>query len=337
MQTIFEKLYRQENLTRQEMAQVANLIFEGQLSEAQLSAFLTSLKIKGETPEEMAGLAETIQQKALQIKQTPLAAMDNCGTGGDRSNSFNISTTAAFILAAAGIPMAKHGNRSISSRSGSADVLETLGIQLAITPEKISYLLNEVGIAFLFAPAMHPKMSHVMKVRKELGTPTILNLIGPLTNPVPLDTQLLGTYRRDLLAATAETFGKLGRRQGIVVNGAGGMDEANLSGENHYAFYQKNQVTEYKFTPEEVGFQRAPIAAIQGSGPLENAVILESVLKNTTSVYTDTAILNAGLGLVASGLVADLPAGIQLAGQIVASGAAYDKLRQLVGSQREVA
>lgn len=337
MNNLFEKLYHQENLSREEMAQIAGQIFDGQLTDAQISSFLTSMKIKGETPEEMAGLAETIQQKAVIIQNAPVHAMDNCGTGGDRSNSFNISTTSAFVLAAGGVPMAKHGNRSVSSRSGSADVLEILGIQLAVSPEKISYLLNEVGIAFLFAPHMHPKMGYVMKVRKELATPTILNLIGPLTNPVKLETQLLGTYRRDLVRATAETLGKLGRKQGIVVCGAGGMDEANLSGVTHCALLKDNKVTEFEFKPEDLGFTRQPISAIQGGTPEENAEILKSVLRNEASVYLDTVLLNAGLGFLASGKAETLDAGIQLARECIASGAAYDKLQALIGAQKEAA
>lgn len=337
MKELFEKLYQQQHLTRSEMAMIADKIFDGQLTDAQLSAFLTGMKIKGETSDEMAGLAETIQKKALKITNTPAKAMDNCGTGGDRSNSFNISTTSAFVLAAGGVPMAKHGNRSISSRSGSADVLEILGIQLAISSEKISYLLNEAGIAFLFAPHMHPKMSHVMKVRKELATPTILNLIGPLTNPVKLETQLLGIYRKDLVAETAATLASLGRKQGIVLHGAGGMDEANLSGINHYAMMKNGQVIEYEFTPEEYGFECQPIQAIQGGTPEKNAQILQSVLKNEASIYLDTTVLNAGLGFLASGTVLNLQDGIERAKDCLSSGAAFDKLQSLVRLQREVA
>lgn len=337
MNKIFEKVYQLKNLSREEMGLVANQIFTGELTEAQISSFLTGMKIKGETPDEMAGLAETIQQKAVQIEKAPAHAMDNCGTGGDCCNSFNISTTSAFVLAGGGVPMAKHGNRSVSSRSGSADVLEVLGIQLAVSPEKISYLLNEVGIAFLFAPRMHPKMGYVMKVRKELATPTILNLIGPLTNPVRLETQLLGTYRRDLVKATAETLGQLGRKQGIVVHGAGGMDEANLSGTNHCALLKEGKVTEFSFTPEEAGFTCRPIKAIQGGTPAENADILQSVLRNEPSVYLDTVLLNAGLGFFASGKAESLDDGIKSARECIASGTAYDKLVALIGTQKEAA
>lgn len=337
MNEIFEKVYHQENLSREEMGEIANEIFDGELTDAQISSFLTGMKIKGETPEEMAGLAETIQKKAVHIVEAPAHAMDNCGTGGDQCNSFNISTTSAFVLAAGGVPMAKHGNRSVSSRSGSADVLEVLGIQLAISPEKISYLLKEIGIAFLFAPRMHPKMGYVLKVRKELATPTILNLIGPLTNPVQLETQLLGTYRKDLVGATAETLRQLGRKQGIVVHGAGGMDEANLSGINYCALMKDKKVTEFEFDPLDYGFSRQPIAAIKGSTPEVNAGILQSVLKNESSVYLDTVLLNAGLGFFASGQVDNLKAGIDRAKDCISSGAAYTKMLALINAQKEAA
>ncbi|WP_207695237.1 anthranilate phosphoribosyltransferase [Enterococcus sp. DIV0212c] len=337
MKNLFEKVFRNEHLSRVEAQQVAEKIFEGQLTDSQIAAFLTALKCNGETAEEMAGIAETIQRKAVTIDCQKENVMDNCGTGGDQSNSFNISTTAAFVLAAGGVTVAKHGNRSISSKSGSADIFECLGVDIALSPDKLSTVLNEVGLAFLFAPHMHPKMKYVMKVRKELGTPTILNLIGPLTNPVLLNSQLMGTYRRDLLEETAKTLGELGRKRAVVVNGSGGLDEASLAGTTHFALLEKGLITMHTIEPEEFGFARLPIEAIRGGKAEQNTEILLSILKNQASPYLDTVLLNAGLGFFSNGKVSTVQAGIVLAKDCVASGAALDKLQQLIQVQKEVA
>lgn len=332
MKEIMEHLYQGKNLTATEMTQAAHLMFSGALTESQIGAFLGCLKQKGTTAVEMAALAKVMQTNAVKIQDVPAGAMDNCGTGGDHSNSFNISTTAAFVLAGGGIPMAKHGNRSISSRSGSADVLEVLGVDITPSTQQISYLLQEVGIAFLFAPAMHPTMRFVSKVRQELATPTILNLIGPLTNPVPLESQLMGTFAGNLLHETAETLGQLGRKRAVVLHGAQGMDEANLADITRYALYD-GQVSEHSITPEEVGLAYQPLAAIVGGDAQANAQILLSVLKNEASPYLDTVLLNAGLGFFAHGNSASVAAGIQEARQVIASGAAMDKLQQLLKLQ----
>lgn len=334
MKDIFEKLYQAKHLTQEEMTQLAELMFSGNLKETQIAAALIALKMKGITSIEMAAIAQVMQQNAVKIANAPLNAMDNCGTGGDHSNSFNISTTAAFVLAAGGIPMAKHGNRSISSQSGSADVLEVLGIQLTTSPEQIAHQLNEIGIAFLFAQAMHPSMRFVSSVRSDLATPTILNLIGPLTNPVSLETQLMGTFAGHLLNETAETLGKLGRKRAVVVHGAFGMDEANLAGETRFALLKKGSVQEYRLSPADVGLKEYPLEAIVGGDAQYNADILVSVLENQPSAFLDTILLNAGLGFFANGKVSSIPEGVELAKQIIASGAARDKLTQLVAQQK---
>lgn len=337
MQELFEKIYRKEDLTIQEMAELGGNIFEGRLSDSQISALLIGLKLKGVAADELTGLAQSMQAKTQKMLTPPVGVMDNCGTGGDHSNSFNISTTAAFVLAGGGIPMAKHGNRSVSSKAGSADVLEALQVNLDASPETIDYLLREAGIAFLFAPAMHPAMKYVMKIRKELATPTIFNLIGPIINPFKLDNQLMGTFAGDTLIETAKTLGQMGRKKAIVVHGAFGMDEANLAGKTSCAIAQDGEVFEYSFTPEEVGFESAPLSAIIGGSVEVNKEILLSVLKGETSVYRDTVLLNAGLGFLASGRVTTIQAGIQEARQSIDSGAAFDRLRKLVQLQKAVA
>ena len=328
------KLMNRENLSRYEVNQIANSMFNGELTDSQLSAILIALAMKGETVDEMAGIVDVVREKALKIPTSITTAMDNCGTGGDHSNSFNISTTAAVVLAAGGIVMAKHGNRSISSRSGSADTLEVLGIRLDATPEELGALLNHVGIAFLFAPAMHPSMRAVMKIRQELATPTIFNLIGPLINPVPLETQLMGTYAGETLVETALTLGNLGRKQAIVIHGAGGMDEANLSGTTQCAMLRNGQVHEFKLVPEEYGFSPTPMSAITGGSPKENAEILRNVLKNQPSPYLETVVLNAGLGFYANGKVTNLADGFTLARECIATGAAFNKLEALIQAQK---
>lgn len=337
MDQLFKILYSNQHFTRAEARQLAELIFEGQLTDSQLAACLIAMKSKGETAEEMAGIAETIQKKATPIYCSKTDIMDNCGTGGDGAGSFNISTTAAFVLASGGLTVAKHGNRSISSQSGSADIFECLGIRLALTAEQIRYTLEEVGLAFLYAPHLHPKIGHVMAVRRELQTPTVLNLIGPLTNPVILDSQLMGTYRGDLLEETAKTLQELGRRRAVVVHGVGGLDEASLAGETKYALLAEDKISLQMLTPEEVGLQRLPLAAIRGGSPSKNTEILLSILKNEASPYLDTVLLNAGFGFFSNGKAATIQQGIMLARECVASGAAYDKLQQLIRIQQEVA
>lgn len=337
MNELFEKIYQKQHLSKEETKKIAEEMFEGRLTDSQLAAFLTAMKCKGETAGEMAGLAETIQSKAMKINCNRENVMDNCGTGGDRSNSFNISTTAAFVLASGGVTVAKHGNRSISSRSGSADIFEQLGVDMTLSAEKLERLLNEVGLAFLFAPHMHPSMRHVMKVRQELGTPTILNLIGPLTNPIALDSQLMGTYRLDLLEETARTLGELGRERAVVVNGGGHLDEASLTGTTHYALLENGKIDVQRIEPEELGFERISLDAIRGGDAKQNTEILYSVLKNEHSPYLDTVLFNAGLGFFSNGRTASVGDGILLARRCVKDGVAMDKLQEFLKVQMEVA
>lgn len=337
MQELFEKVYRGNDLSINEMQQVGKAIFDQELTDSQISGLLVGLKVKGVAAAELTGLAQVMQGKGTPMLTAPAGVMDNCGTGGDHSHSFNISTTAAFVLAGGGIPMAKHGNRSISSKSGSADVLEALGVSLTMSPSKIDYLLKEAGIAFLFAPTLHPAMGAVMHIRKELATPTIFNLLGPIINPYPLEHQLMGTYAGDSIVETAKTLGQLGRERAIVVHGYGGMDEANLAGTTHCAMYQNGTVEEFSFDPEEVGFKRVPLEGIVGGSVERNKDILLSVLRGVPSAYYETVLLNAGLGFLASGRVKTMAEGIAEAEQSILSGAAYDRLLQLVAKQQEVA
>lgn len=334
MQQLLDQLYKGQHLSFEETQQIAEAIFKQEFSEGQLGALLVALKYNGVSVAELSAFAKVMQKNALRLSNAPKNAMDNCGTGGDHSNSFNVSTTAAFVLAAGGIVMAKHGNRSISSRSGSADTLEQLGLRLETNANELSDWLNEIGIAFLFAPAMHPSMREVMKIRQELATPTIFNLLGPLINPVPLETQLMGTYASETIMDTAATLGELGRKRAIVLHGAGGMDEANLSGVTNGALLENRKVTAFTLNPEHYGFQTVPLQAILGGNAAENAQILSSVLTNQASPYLETVVLNAGLGFFANGKVATLEEGFDLARTCIASGAAYDKLQALLQAQK---
>ena len=333
MKEIFARLAVGQNLTEEEMAAVVEKIATGQVSQAQVAAFLLGLKIKGESPAELTGLAKVMQAKALEIPTQVRDAMENCGTGGDQSNSFNISTTAAFVLAAGGIKMAKHGNRSISSKSGSADVLEVLGINLDMKPEDLGRFFDQTGMVFLFAKNLHPTMKYIMPARLELGVPTIMNLTGPLINPVPLKTQLLGTSRPDLLEMTAQTLRNMGRERAIVITGPNQMDEAALHGRNQLAHLEKGHISLHHFEAKDLGLTAYSLEDIRGGDAQYNAQILQAVLQNQPSPYLETVVLNAGLGFFANGKVDRIEDGIRLAREVIATGAALQKLRDLQEAQ----
>jgi len=337
MEPLLAKLTNTQALTYSEALQASRELLEGSMPDAVAGAFLSMLQTRGETADEVAGMVAAIREKAQTIPLRAASVMDNCGTGGDGSQSFNISTTAAFVIAGAGITIAKHGNRSVSSRTGSADVLENLGIPLYLPAAEMTHLLEENGIAFLFAPHVHPGLKQVMQLRKVLRIPTIFNLIGPLTNPVQLDSQLLGIYRRDMLEMMAEALHKLGRKRAIVVNGAGYMDEASLAGENHLVLLEDGKQTVFTLHPEEVGLPVYPLEAIKGGDAAENADILLRVLNGENGVHRDTVVLNAGLGIFANGKAASIQEGIKLAKESIDSGAARQKLQYLIDyKQREV-
>lgn len=330
MKQYLEKLAERQNLTTEEMSRATQTLFSEEVTDSEIAAFMIGLKSKGETAEEIASLAKVMREQAKTVETNSINVMDNCGTGGDGSQSFNISTTSAFVLAGAGVKVAKHGNRSISSKTGSADVLEALGINLYLEKEKMESLLEEIGITFLFAPSVHPKTVRIMKVRKELKIPTIFNLIGPLTNPVKLNTQLLGINRRDMLETIASSLNKIGRERAVVVNGAGFMDEASLQGENFLALLDQGKVTSFTLHPHEVGLPVYDNKAIKGGDAKENADILLRLLKGEKGAYRDTVLLNAGLGLYAYGKAATIQEGITIAQESIDSGAALGKLEALI-------
>lgn len=330
MRNYLLQLAELKHFSEEEMKEAIGLILSEEVSETEIAAFLMGLKSKGETVEEISGLVKALKENTLTFTKKFPNSLDNCGTGGDGSSSFNISTTSAFVIAGAGIPVAKHGSRSVSSKTGSADVLEYLGIELNLPAQRIEEILEETGVAFLFAPNVHPKLKKVMSVRRQLRIPTIFNFIGPLTNPIDLDYQLLGVYRRDLLNVFAKVLQKLGRKKAIVINGAGFMDEASLQGENHLTILENGVITTKSFYPEEVNLPQYDNQQIKGGDAKENAEILLKVLKGEKGPFRDTVLLNAGIGIFTAGKVNTIQEGVAMAKEIIDSGVAYEKLSLLI-------
>ena len=329
MKELFLQISNRQDLTQEQVQEVFDQILQNQLSESQIAAFLMGLKTKGETADEITGIVRALKAHATVLPETFSDAMCNCGTGGDQSYSFNISTTVSFVLAAGGIRMAKAGNRSVSSKSGSADVLEALGINVAASPETLSKALDEVGLAFIFAQTMHPAMRFIGPARQAMGIPTIMNLVGPLANPLDLETQLMGLYRVELQEIVARAIQQLGRKRAVVITGPDNMDEAALYGTNTYTLLEDGNISQHSFTYEELGMDKVELSEITGGDAKENAAILLSVLKNEASPYLETTVLNAGLGFFANGKVATIKEGVELARQLIADGSALAKLQHL--------
>jgi anthranilate phosphoribosyltransferase len=329
-------LVRGDSLSMEEASAVMQEIMEGQATPSQLSAFLIALSIKGETMEEITGLARIMREKALRV-ESDSEMIDIVGTGGDRAGTFNISTTAAFVAAGAGLRVAKHGNRAASSRSGSADVLEALGVRLDLTPQQVAACLEEVGIAFMFAQAFHPAMKYVGGTRREIGIPTVFNILGPLTNPAGAQSQLLGVARESLLEKMAGALKSLGLRHSLVVYGEDGLDEITITGKTHVCELKGGLIKRYTICPEDFGIARAEAAGIKGGCAAENAAILRGVLAGECSPKRDIVLLNAAAALVAGDRVDSISQGIALARQVIDSGRALQKLEQMVAFSRSQA
>ncbi|WP_317334818.1 anthranilate phosphoribosyltransferase [Streptococcus orisratti] len=329
MKEIFTQISNRQDLSEEQVEALFDKILKNEVSESQIAAFLIGLKTKGETAAEITGIVRALKKHATLLPDSFEDAMCNCGTGGDQSFSFNISTTACFILAAGGIRMAKAGNRSVSSKSGSADVLEALGINVSAAPKTLSRALDEVGLAFIFAQTMHPAMRYIGPARKALGIPTVMNIVGPLANPLDLESQLMGLYRKDLQEMAAQTMKKLGRKRAIIITGPDNMDEAALYGTNTYTLLEDGQISQHNFTYEDLDMPKVELADIVGGDAKENADILLSVLQNQASPYLETTVLNAGLGFFANGKTNTIKEGVALARKLLADGSALAKLRHL--------
>ena len=325
-----------EHLLFDEMVEAARLVFNEETPKEQIEAFLLALSAKGETAHEIAGLASVMRIHALPVQVPEGIYIDNCGTGGDGLQSFNISTTSAFVLAGGGLLVAKHGNRKVSSLSGSSDVLEALGIGLLSTLDQTAELLKQEGIAFLHAPTIHPRLKRIGEVRRAIGRPTIFNLVGPLTNPVPLKTQFVGINRPDFTTDYAEVLHMLGRERAVVVSGAHGMDEASLEGENTFVLLDHGDILPFKLRAEDVGLTPQPLSAIRGGNAEENAVIMRELLAGKQSAYFDTVVLNAGIGFFAYGLAETMKEGIDLAKDSIFSGRAMEKLEAVIAYSQQM-
>jgi anthranilate phosphoribosyltransferase len=335
MKLYLEKLAANVTLTQEETETAVGKIFNEEISDSEIAAFMIGLKTKGETVEEIAGIVQAMRKNSRSFSKKIPNMIDNCGTGGDGSKSFNISTTSAFVMAGAGITVAKHGNRSISSKTGSADVLEELGVSLDLPTELTEEILEENGIAFLFAPYVHPKIKAIMKVRKDLKIPTVFNYIGPLTNPMDLDYQLLGINRGDMLDVFADVLNTLGRKRAVVLNGAGSMDEASLAGDNQLVILNEGVRTKEILHPEHVGLSVYDNTQIIGGDAKENAAILLDVLKGKKGACRDTVLLNAGIGIFTAGRAETVQQGIFRAIESIESGAALEKLNYLINKSSQ--
>ena len=334
------KVVAGSHLSEAEMVATMQEIMGGEATDAQIGAFITALRMKGETVDEITGAARVMREKATRVEAEVAGGIlvDTCGTGGDASGTFNVSTTAAFVVAGAGVPVAKHGNRSVSSICGSADVLEALGVNLSLSPERVGQAIREVGIGFLFAPVLHGAMKHAIGPRREIGIRTIFNLLGPLTNPAGANVQVMGVYDQRLVEPLAQVLGKLGSKRALVVCGEGNLDEITITGPTMVAEYREGAVRTYTITPETCGLPRATLVEIRGGATAaEAAALLREVLQGAQGPRLDMVLLNAGAALMAAGKAADLPAGVAMARQVVASGAALAKMEALVAFGRESA
>jgi anthranilate phosphoribosyltransferase len=317
------------NLTEAEAEDVMREIMQGEATDAQIAAYLTALRMKGETVEEITGSARVMREKAFPVKLDAPFQVDTCGTGGDLSHTFNISTTVAFVVAGAGVAVAKHGNRSVSSKSGSADVLQALGVNIEMPSARLDECLREVGIAFLFAPMMHQAMKYAIGPRREVGIRTIFNILGPLTNPAGVKAQIMGVYAADLTGVLAQALGNLGARHAYVVHGMDGLDEITITDRTKISEYREGGVNDYFVHPSDFDLPTGKKEDLVGGDAKENAAITIEVLKGGTGPRRDVVLLNAAAGLAASGKAKDLRDGVRTAAESIGSGAAMKKLEEL--------
>ncbi len=330
IQKSINKLINGKNLTRAESKKVMHAIMNSEGTDAQISAFLVALRMKGETVDEIAGAVEALNSKATRIKSKFKNVVDTCGTGGDSLSTFNISTAAALVAAGAGVAVAKHGNRSVSSKSGSADVLTSLGINIDLPPEKMEECLYETGIAFLFAPKLHTSMRYAMGPRSEIGARTIFNILGPLLNPARTKRQLVGVYNKSLVRQVVEVLKLLGAEQILAVYGHEGMDEISITGPTQVSELIHGDIFDYTISPENFELNTAPLSAIQVKNVAESKKMLKSVLKGKMSPAMDVALLNAGATIKVSGKVDSIWEGVKLARESIDSGKAQNVLDKLI-------
>jgi anthranilate phosphoribosyltransferase len=331
-----QKLIEKTNLTFEESQEIMREVMSGKATNAQIAAFLTALRLKGETVEERVASAAVMREHCRRIyPRVEGRLVDTCGTGGDKIKTFNISTTAAFVVAGAGVAIAKHGNRSVTSKSGSADVLERLGLNLNMEPEAVQGTIEQVGVGFMFAPAFHPAMKYAIQPRREIGIRTIFNILGPLTNPASANAQLLGVYDAKLTAPMAYALKELGCEEAMVVHGLDGLDEISTLGRTAISWLKDDKVTTTETTPKDFGVKQARIEDIKGTTPDESAEILFKILKDNCAVdepKTEVVLVNSAAGIIVGGKADDFSYGMTVARESIESGAAYEKLKALIKS-----
>ncbi len=331
VQHCIKKISDYKNLDYREAHDLIKKIMDGELTDAQIGAVLVGLKMKGETVDEIKGTALVMREKSSKLYVDDKEnLLDTCGTGGDASGTFNVSTVSAFVIAGAGIRVAKHGNRSVSSKCGSADFLEMLGAKIDIDPKNMAKVLEEIGICFMFAPIYHPAMRNVMGPRKELGIRTIFNLVGPLSNPADAKRQLLGVFSESLVEKLAYVLKELGTKRAYVVYGKDGIDEVSLSSETFVAELKGSQINTFEFRPEEVGFNRISLEDIRVNSPEESIKVGISVLLGEKTPYTDMVLLNSAFGILASDVTSDIKEAVNIARESIESGRAKEKLDRFI-------
>ncbi|MDH3310526.1 MAG: anthranilate phosphoribosyltransferase [Gammaproteobacteria bacterium] len=337
MPSAIRTVIERRNLSGDDMRAVMRLVMTGQATPAQIGGFLIGLRMKGETVEEIAAAAGVMRELATPVNVTGPYLVDTCGTGGDGASTFNISTASAFVVAAAGGKVAKHGNRSVSSKSGSADVLEAAGVSLELTPEQVARCVNEVGVGFMFAPKHHGAMKHAIGPRREMGVRTIFNLLGPLTNPAKAPHQVLGVFSKEWVEPLAEVLQRLGSEHVLVVHAEDGMDEISIGAPTHAAELKQGRVRAFTIQPELFGLKRDDVTKLAVNSPAESLAMINSVLNNEPGPARDIVALNAGAAIYVAGLAPDLGAGVKAAQSVIASGATKKKLHELVALSKKLA
>lgn len=330
-----QKLIRNEDLSHEMTKEVMNEIMDGDATDAQIASFITALSIKGETIDEITACAEVMRAKGTKLDKKDLKVFEIVGTGGDQIGTFNISTTAAFVIAGAGVPIAKHGNRSVSSKSGAADVLEKLGANLNLTPKQNEEVLQKCKICFMFAPVYHQSMRYAAPARRETGVRSVFNILGPLTNPAAAEYQLMGVYRDDLVEPLANVLKNLGIKRGITVCGASRLDEMTITGSNLVCEIKDGELKTYTLDAEDYGLKKVPMEEILGGSPDDNAQITLDILNGVKDAKRDIVVLNAGMSIYLAGVADTVAEGIKLAQESIDSGKAKSKLEEFVKTTNE--
>lgn len=333
-ESLLRRLVAGDSLRRAETEALVGRIVDAEFAETMVAALLIALACKGETIEEITGAVEAMRARVRRVPVASDGLIDTCGTGGDGLGTFNVSTAAAIVAAAGGARVAKHGNRSVSSDCGSADVLEALGVPVETTPDEAARVLGSIGIAFLFAPAFHPAMRAVMPVRRALGVRTLFNLLGPLTNPAGVRRQVLGIYSAELVEPIGEVLRQLGAEHALVVHGEDGQDEISTTGKTQVAEVKPSGVQSFELSPEDLGVSRARVADLAGGGPEENAETMRGILAGSEGAVADAVRVNAAAALYVAGTTADISDGVELAGRLITEGAALAKLDEMVAGAK---